>query len=71
MNYLNLSILAGLLAVFYGLFQSWRILKLPKGTPDMNAIADAISEGAASYMKKQCQSLSILIRKHIICALMH
>lgn len=60
MNYLNLSFLAGLLAVGYGIYQTWRIVQLPKGTPDMIAISDAIAEGATAYMKRQYQVVAII-----------
>jgi K(+)-stimulated pyrophosphate-energized sodium pump len=53
MNFLNLSVAAGLLAIAYSVFQTVRILKLPKGTPDMVAISDAIAEGAQAYLKRQ------------------
>ncbi len=60
MNYLTLSILAGLMAVAYGIFQTAKILKLPKGTADMIAIADAIAEGATAYLKRQYQIVAII-----------
>lgn len=60
MNYISLSILAGLISVAYGLFQTWKILKLPKGTPDMIAISDAIAQGAQAFLKKQYQVVAII-----------
>src|SRR3989338_910879 len=60
MSYLNISILSGLLAVVYGLFQSWRILQLPRGDKAMNAISDAIAEGANAYMKRQSKVLLVI-----------
>ncbi len=60
MNYLILSIFAGLAAVVYGIFQTVKILKLPKGTPDMVTIADAIEEGAQAYLKRQYQIIAII-----------
>ncbi|MBI3380073.1 sodium-translocating pyrophosphatase [Candidatus Gottesmanbacteria bacterium] len=60
MNYLNVSLLAGMSAVLYGVFQTIKILKLPKGTPDMVAIADAISEGAQAYLKRQYQIIAVI-----------
>ncbi len=53
MNYLVFSIVSAILAVVYSAYLTYRILKLPKGTPDMIAIADAISEGASAYLKRQ------------------
>ena len=60
MSYLNISILSGLLAVVCGLFQSWRILQLPRGDKAMNAISDAIAEGANAYMKRQSKVLLVI-----------
>lgn len=60
MNIITLSTGAGILAVIYGIFQSVRILKQPKGTSDMITIADAISEGARAYLKRQYQVIAII-----------
>ncbi len=60
MNYVNLSILASLFAVGYGLFQSKKILSLPTGTPDMVKIADAIREGANAYLKRQYSVIAVI-----------
>ncbi len=53
MNFVNLAIASGLLAIAYGILQTVRILALPKGTPNMVAISDAIAEGAQAYLKRQ------------------
>ena len=60
MNFLYFSLFTGLFAVVYSVWQTMKILKLPKGTPDMIAIADAISEGAYAYLKRQYQVISII-----------
>lgn len=52
-NYMLVGTLAGIAAVVYGAIQTAKILALPKGTPDMVAIADAIAEGAQAYLKRQ------------------
>lgn len=59
MNYLYLSIVSAFSAVIYGLYQTFKIMKLPKGTSDMISIADAISEGASAYMNRQYKVISI------------
>ncbi|KKU91883.1 MAG: K(+)-insensitive pyrophosphate-energized proton pump [Microgenomates group bacterium GW2011_GWA1_48_10] len=59
---------AGLLAVFYSLFQIQRILSLPAGTPKMQQIAQAILEGANAYLKKQ-YSLVAVVALLVILAL--
>ncbi|MDP3917856.1 MAG: sodium-translocating pyrophosphatase [Candidatus Woesebacteria bacterium] len=53
MNYLIFSIVSALFAVLYSAYLTYKILKLPKGTPDMIEIADAIAEGASAYLKRQ------------------
>lgn len=60
MNYLLVSSLAGLAAIVYGIIQTVRIMKLPKGTPNMVAISDAIAEGAQAYLKKQYTVIGII-----------
>lgn len=53
MNYLIFSIVCAFTAIIYSAYLTYKILKLPKGTPDMVEIADAISEGASAYLKRQ------------------
>jgi K(+)-stimulated pyrophosphate-energized sodium pump len=60
MNFINLSLIAGGLAIVYGIYQTVRILKLPKGTPDMVAISDAIAEGAQAYLSRQYKVISMI-----------
>ena len=60
MNYLIFSIVCGFIAVAYSAYLTYKILKLPKGTPDMIAIADAISEGASAYLKRQYTVVGII-----------
>ena len=60
MNFITLSIGAGLLSVLYGLYLSWKIVKLPTGTPAMNAIADAIAEGAQAFLKREYKTIGLL-----------
>lgn len=51
---------AGLLAVFYALFQIKKILALSSGTPKMQEIAQAILEGANAYLRKQYTVVAIV-----------
>lgn len=60
MNSLTISAIAGGAAILYGIFQTYKILKLPKGTPDMVAISDAIAEGAQAYLKRQYTVVGII-----------
>ena len=59
-NYLNLSNVAGLAAVFYGLYLSAKIIKMPKGTENMKSIADAISEGASAFLNREYKTIAVI-----------
>ena len=54
------SLLAGIIAIIYGIAQTLRIMKLPKGTKDMISISDAIAEGAQAYLKRQYKVVGII-----------
>lgn len=58
--YLSISFLAGIGAVGYGLYLAYRITSLPKGTPDMNAISDAIAQGAQAFLKRQYLTIGVI-----------
>lgn len=60
MNFVNLAFVAGGLAIVYGIYQTIRILNLPTGTPAMEAISDAIREGAQAYLARQYKVISII-----------
>lgn len=60
MNIVVIALFAGLAAIVYGIVQTIRILSLPKGTPDMVAISDAIAEGAQAYLKRQYTVIGII-----------
>ncbi|TEU03021.1 sodium-translocating pyrophosphatase [Candidatus Woesebacteria bacterium] len=60
MNYLTISMFAGLAAILYGLFQTYRILKLPEGSKDMVEIAEAIAEGASAYLRRQYKVIAVV-----------
>ncbi len=58
--FLMLAVGGGLLAVVYGLYLAWKIVQLPKGTPDMNKISDAIAEGAQAFLKREYTTIGLL-----------
>lgn len=60
MNFITLSLGAGILSVLYGLYLSWKIIKLPTGSADMNAIADAIAEGAQAFLRREYTTIGVL-----------
>lgn len=50
---LLISLAAGFLSILYALLLSYNVLQKERGDKKMNAISDAIAEGAAAYMKRQ------------------
>lgn len=58
--YLQFSFLGGIAAVAYGLYLAYQIVQLPKGTPDMNKISDAIAEGAQAFLKREYTTIGVL-----------
>ena len=51
---------ASMLAVLYGVYQTWEILKLPTGNKTMNDIADAIKEGANAFLSREYRTVSYI-----------
>lgn len=60
MNFIYLALVAGLLAIAYGVYQTVRILSLPTGSDKMMAISDAIREGAQAYLARQYKVISVI-----------
>ena len=59
-NSVFLAISAALLSIFYGIFLTSLVLKHPKGDDKMNAISDAISEGAGAYLTRQYKVVAVI-----------
>lgn len=54
------AIFASVLSLVYAYFQTKKILKAPRGDKKMNAISDAIQEGAEAYMKRQYTVVALI-----------
>lgn len=54
------ALTGGVIAIIYGVYLAINILKLPRGTADMNAISDAIAEGAVAFLKREYVAISLL-----------
>ncbi len=52
--------ISALLALIYGLFAGYSVLKLDPGNERMQSIAAAIQEGAAAYMNRQYMTIAIV-----------
>ena len=57
---LIISLASGILSILYGFFLTYRVLSKPRGDKKMNAISDAIAEGAVAYMKRQYSVVALI-----------
>jgi len=57
---LVLSIVAGAIAIVFGVFSTLWITKQPAGNERMQEIAGAIQEGAAAYMNRQYMTIAVV-----------
>jgi K(+)-stimulated pyrophosphate-energized sodium pump len=55
-----IGIVGALIAVAYGLYLTWWLLKQPEGNERMKEIASAVQEGAAAYLKKQYTTIAVV-----------
>lgn len=49
------------IALFYGLFLVFRVIKTPGGTEKMEEVSAAIREGAMSYLKRQFRTMILFV----------
>jgi len=57
---IGLGLCAGLLAIIYGLYLVSWVLRQPAGNPTMQAIAQAIQEGAMAFLRRQYTTVAVV-----------
>ncbi|MBI3979860.1 MAG: sodium/proton-translocating pyrophosphatase, partial [Chloroflexi bacterium] len=51
---------SGVLTVLFAAYLAWDVLRRDTGTPEMQAIADSIYEGAMAFLRRQYQTIALL-----------
>ena len=59
-TYLWYAVIAGLIALLYGAFLIYKILKSPSGSGKMVEIAQAIQDGAKAYLSRQYKTVGMV-----------
>ncbi|MGQ0589181.1 MAG: sodium-translocating pyrophosphatase [Sphingosinicella sp.] len=60
MNVVLIAIACGLVAVLYGILTSVQVLRAPAGNERMQAVAEAIQEGAKAYLGRQYTTIAVV-----------
>src|SRR6476469_7974908 len=54
------ALVCAAVAILYGLYLTWWLLKQPAGNERMREISRAVQEGAAAYLKKQYTAIAVV-----------
>jgi K(+)-stimulated pyrophosphate-energized sodium pump len=60
-NLLWLVFASAIVALLYGAFLAWKVLKEPEGTKEMIAVSQAIREGSDAYLARQFKVMAIFL----------
>ena len=55
-----IGFIGAVIAIAYGVYLTWWLLKQPAGNERMREIASAVQEGAAAYLKKQYTTIAVV-----------
>ena len=54
------ALVCAAVAIGYGLYLTWWLLRQPAGSERMQEIARAVQEGAAAYLRRQYQTIAVV-----------
>src|ERR671922_837535 len=54
------ALICALVAVVYGIYLTWWLLRQPAGSERMREISAAVQEGAAAYLRKQYTTIAVV-----------